>query len=60
MGGKGITKRIAVFTGSCRFNRKLANVLKTISPKSPKLEVVEIGGFPLGVSPPGSESHERR
>ncbi|MEN6319692.1 MAG: NAD(P)H-dependent oxidoreductase [Syntrophaceae bacterium] len=43
-------KRIAVFVGSLRkesFNRKMANVLKTIAPESLQLEIIEIGGLPL-------------
>ena len=43
-------KKIAVFVGSLRkesFNRKMANVLKTIAPESMKLEIIEIGRLPL-------------
>ncbi len=43
-------KRIAVLVGSLRkesFNRKMANVLKTMAPESLKLEIIEIGGLPL-------------
>ena len=39
-------KKIAVFVGSLRkesFNKKMANVLKTIAPESMKLEIIEIG-----------------
>ncbi|MEN6318417.1 MAG: NAD(P)H-dependent oxidoreductase [Syntrophaceae bacterium] len=45
-----MTKKIAVFVGSLRkesFNRKMANVLKTIAPESLNLEIIEIGGLPL-------------
>ena len=45
-----MTKRIAIIIGSLRkesFNRKMANVLKTIAPESLKLEIIEISGLPL-------------
>jgi chromate reductase len=43
-------KRIVVLVGSLRkesFNRKMANVLKTIASESMKLEIIEIGRLPL-------------
>lgn len=45
-----MTKRIALIVGSLRkesWNRKIANVLKEIAPKSLQLEFVEIGNLPL-------------
>jgi chromate reductase len=43
-------KKIAVFVGSLRkesFNRKMATALTALTPRSLKLEIVEIGGLPL-------------
>jgi len=43
-------RRVAVFVGSLRkesFNRKMANAMQTLAPKSLALEIVEIGGLPL-------------
>ena len=44
------TKDVAVFVGSLRkdsFNRKVANALPALAPKTLKLEIVEIGNLPL-------------
>lgn len=45
-----MSKKIAVLVGSLRkasLNRKVANVLVTLAPKSLKLEIIEIGNLPL-------------
>jgi len=44
------TKKIAIIIGSLRkesFNRKMALTLKSLSPESFELEILEIGGLPL-------------
>lgn len=45
-----VTRKIAVLVGSLRkdsFNRKMANVLRSLAPESLELEFLEIGQLPL-------------